>query len=174
MKKHLFLTGEKQVGKTTAIEKFLEMWPGEVAGFVTRSQVDQQGRRVYVCSPDGKRKMEAGHFTTPEHKAPCDPRAFEGLAVELLRQSARPGCVTLMDELGFMESGIRPFTQAVLERLALPWPVLGVLRLEDNPFLRSVAEHPMVRVVMVTKENRDKLPRLLYQYYTTEDDWPEE
>ncbi len=173
MKKHLFLTGEKQVGKTTAIRTFLERWQGEVAGFVTCSQVDQGGRRVYVCSPDGSQRMLAVRFTSPEHRDPCDPKAFEGLAVQLLEESARPGCITLMDELGFMESGIRPFTQAVLHRLSLPWPVLGVLRKEENPFLRSVAEHPLVEVVSVTEENRDRLPGQLYEYYTTDRTWQE-
>ena len=36
-------------------------------------------------------------------------------------------------------------------------PVYGVLQQEDSAFLRRVAAHPRVRVVTVTKENRDAL-----------------
>ena len=62
-----------------------------------------------------------------------------------------------MDELGPAEAAAQRFQTAVLAMLDGEKPVYGVLQQEDSAFLRRVAAHPRVRVVTVTKENRDAL-----------------
>ena len=88
MKRHLFLTGEKGVGKSTILRLLAASWEGPVGGFRT------------PCRPAGEGK------------------------------------------------------------------VVGALRQEENPFLAAVRAHPQVEVILVTRENRDRLPgRLAKRLY---------
>jgi nucleoside-triphosphatase THEP1 len=66
-----------------------------------------------------------------------------------------------MDELGFMELGAPVFRAAVLRALDGEVPVIGVIRLERNPFLDAVRNHPKVAVTEVNESNRDALPARL-------------
>ena len=161
--RHIFLTGNKQIGKSTAVERAAAGWPGAVDGFLTRSELEGGWRRVYVCTPDGSVRRLAARFGPGQPRQLCDPGAFRELAAGLVRDSGVPGGLTLMDEIGFLECGEEPFVRAVLDRLDRPEPVLGVLRRDDNPLLRAVAAHPGVEVVEVTRENRDALPGLLLE-----------
>ena len=158
--KHIFLTGEKQVGKSTAVQRFLRLWPGRADGFLTVSELREGGRTLYVSSPDGRRRSLAARMSRGGPRVLSRPEAFEELGVSLLEESGGPETITLMDEIGFLEASLPRFPAAVLARLDRPEPVLGVLRLDDNPLLRAVAEHPSVTVLTVTEENRDGLPEL--------------
>lgn len=165
MVRHIFLTGEKQIGKSTAVEQVVRRWPGHVDGFLTRSRLEDGWRRVYVCSPDGAHRRLAARFGPGQPRQLRDPGAFGELGAALLKDSGRqPGALTLMDEIGFLECGVEPFVRAVLERLDREGPVLGVLRKDDNPLLWAVAEHPAVKVVEVTRDNRDQLPDLILEW----------
>ena len=158
MKRHLFLTGEKGVGKSTILRLLAASWEGPVGGFRTPCRPAGEGKVVEVRSMDGQRRMEAARFSSPLHREPCNPAAFEVLARELIWESCRPGCLTVMDELGFMEAELPVFPREVLRRLDQPFPVVGALRQEENPFLAAVRAHPQVEVILVTRENRDRLP----------------
>ena len=142
---HLFLTGEKGVGKSTLIDYLL-------AG----------------CTPCGFRVLSRPSvhlLTVPDTTPTADnllfycgafsPERFDTLGVAALEN--RSGDVLLMDELGPAESGAEKFTAAVLAALDGELPILGVLQQADTPFLRAVARHPRVRLVTVTPQNRDVL-----------------
>ena len=69
----------------------------------------------------------------------------------------------VMDELGPAEARAEAFQSAVLRVLDGKIPVLGVLQKAESPFLRKAAEHPNVRVLEVTAENRDILTGMLME-----------
>lgn len=149
--KHLFLTGEKGVGKSTLIQHLLR---GHCpCGFRTLRVTD-----VMEC-PSIHLLPAAGGEPSPENLlfyCGCyDPSKFDTLAVAALQN--RDGDVLLMDELGPAESRAEKFTAAVLSALDGDLPVLGVLQQAETEFLRAVAGHPLVRVVTVTRGNRDAL-----------------
>ena len=148
---HLFLTGEKGVGKSTLIDYLLAGCTP--CGFRT-------------CRVEGVLSRPSVHLLTVPDTTPTadnllfycgaySPERFDTLGVAALEN--RSGDVLLMDELGPAESGAERFTAAVLAALDGELPILGVLQQADTPFLRAVARHPRVRLVTVTLQNRDAL-----------------
>lgn len=148
---HLFLTGEKGVGKSTLINYLLA---GRTpCGFRT-------------CRVEGVLSRPSVHLLTVPDTTPTadnllfycgafSPERFDTLGVAALEN--RGGDVLLMDELGPAESGAEKFTAAVLAALDGELPILGVLQQADTLFLRAAACHPRVRLVTVTPQNRDVL-----------------
>lgn len=148
---HLFLTGEKGVGKSTLIDYLL----------TDRTPCGFRTRRV-----EGVLSRPSVHLLTVPDTTPTadnllfycgaySPERFDTLGVAALEN--RSGDVLLMDELGPAESGAEKFTAAVLAALDGELPILGALQQADTPFLRAVARHPRVRLVTVTPQNRDVL-----------------
>lgn len=76
------------------------------------------------------------------------------------RLLAGPGLL-VMDELGFLERDASRFQTAVLAALRGPQPVLAAVKNRDDPFLRAVRSVPGVRVLYITRDNREGLYRAL-------------
>lgn len=155
---HLFLTGEKGIGKSTLLRKLLagrkaagfltvksrEVYPGRTSLHLLRLDREEgPGEENFLCfcPPPGDRETA---------------RRFDRLGRAALEASAGAE-VVVMDELGPAEVRAEGFQAAVLRLLEGEVPVLGVLQQADTPFLRLLAAHPRVRVVEVTVENRDDL-----------------
>lgn len=153
---HLFLTGEKGVGKSTLARHLLA---GHTpCGFRTVRVTGVMDRPSVHLLPavGGEAAADNLLFYCGEY----DPSRFDTLGTAALSQ--RYGDVLLMDELGPAESQAAVFCGAVfcgavLAALDGDMRVLGVLQKADTAFLRAVAAHPRVRVVTVTEENRDRL-----------------
>lgn len=158
MVKHLFLTGEKGVGKSTLLRRLLDRTGRTPGGFLT---VKAEG--VFP----GRVSLHLLRFGTGEAPGPenflffCDAPPESGEAARF----DRLGCAALaagqgaelivMDELGPREAEARLFHAAVLRALDGDTPVLGVMQRAESPFLRQVAAHPRVRLVEITADNRD-------------------
>ena len=153
----VFLTGERQVGKSTALRRALEGCGLGVGGFMTdfggtrRSDSKTLYLLPWGMAPD----LAAGEVCArlgPGEKQ-VFPEVFDGLGAGLLRQAVRdPACgLILMDELGFLEADAAGFRAAVLEALAGPKPVLGVVRLGFGVWGGA----PLGEVWDVTEDNRD-------------------
>lgn len=139
MTEHVFLTGRKQVGKSTLIRKELERYKKENGEESTPSEENL----LFICgSADRSRSDER----------------FDRMGSRILEESVRNGAeLLIMDELGPNEAGALVFQEAVLRALDGEIPILGILQEADSPFLKKVAAHPKVRVIRVTEENRDAL-----------------
>ena len=163
---HLFFTGEKGVGKSTLVRKLLASYSGSLGGFFTvkAGNVISGETTVHL--------LRAGLRELPcrENLLFCCGRREQSTA----ERFDRLGCAALvapgpglwvMDELGPHEAQAKAFCRAVLDILDGPAPVLGVLQRADAPLLRQVAKHPRVRVVEITRENRDSLARSLAGWF---------
>lgn len=139
MTEHVFLTGRKQVGKSTLIRKELERYKKENG----EESAPSEENLLFICgSADRSRSDER----------------FDRMGSRILEESMRNGAeLLIMDELGPNEAGALVFQEAVLRALDGEIPILGVLQEADSPFLKKVATHPKVRVIRVTEENRDAL-----------------
>lgn len=139
MTEHVFLTGRKQVGKSTLIRKELERYKKENG----EESAPSEENLLFICgSADRSRSDER----------------FDRMGSRILEESMRNGAeLLIMDELGPNEAGALVFQEAVLRALDGEIPILGVLQEADSPFLKKVADHPKVRVIRVTEENRDAL-----------------
>ena len=172
MKKHILICGEKGVGKSTLIRRLVEEARLTVGGFCTKMDENAEGamRPIYIYPaslPTDQRKRgvenlvgRCGNFGRQKE---IFPEVFNALGTAYLQGT--PSCqVIIMDELGFMESDAHAFRRAVLQTLDGETPVLGVLREGLPGWTPAVAAHPKVRLVTVTRENRNSLPAQLNQW----------
>ena len=85
------------------------------------------------------------------------PEAFERAGVQVLK-GAEGMPLILMDEVGRMESAAAQFSERILELLDGSAPILGVVqKIADTKLTNAIRQHPNVRVLTVTKENREEL-----------------
>jgi nucleoside-triphosphatase THEP1 len=158
MQKHIFLTGEKGVGKSTIIRKLLDGYKGTIAGFFTvrTNEVYHDRYSVHLLAAGGMDKPSEENLLffcgVPFDEGKTN--RFNNLGCKALE-----GCMgaelIVMDELGPNEGNATEFCQAVMNVLNGDVPVIGVLQKADSPFLKVIANHPKVQVIEVTNKNRD-------------------
>lgn len=162
--KHLFLTGRKQIGKSTVLGKLLEGRDVCLGGFRTRRIRTEAGADIYMLPPTGEDGFVPENilFRRRRGQLQLDPADFDRLGGAMLEKS-KEADLLLMDELGPTEAEAYGFQRAVLAALEGETPVYGVLQQADSPFLAAVAARDDVQVVTVTEENRDALPQQLLE-----------
>lgn len=156
----LFLTGARQVGKSTALRKALAASEKRFGGVMTRFDVRHGERKLYLLPYSLSEAL-------PESIPDCavcarmgaegrraDPAVFDTLGVELLRKAMADADVIVIDELGFLEESAEGFRNAVSAALRGSKPVLGVVR----EGLGAWSEAPLGEVIEVTAGNRDAVP----------------
>ncbi len=157
--RHLFLTGEMGVGKSTLLKKLAAQAAGPLGGFFTvkSDQVFSGRPSLHLLSLNEPLIPSAANFLTfCGDRGAETARQFDRLGPAALAAVKSPGLL-VMDELGPHESEALLFWEAVFQALDGPVPVLGVLQKADSPFLERVRSHPQVKVLEVTGENRDRL-----------------
>lgn len=170
LKKHLFLTGSKQVGKSTLLRRLIEAKALNCAGFETRAFMIDGERRGFtlhgrvdmppfendciVCARIGER------MSVPVNET------FDQNGVSILQRSiASDAPYILMDELGKLERGAEAFCAQVIACLDGEKRVLGVLQKCDSPLIEAIKTRGDVSVITVTAENRDLLFDMLITNY---------
>lgn len=162
MAQHLFLTGEKGVGKSTLLRKILQKMPELVGGFFTVRRIG-----VFPETPDlaTVHLLRAGTSDIPSkenllfvcgQKDEQVKERFERLGCASLKVQKETKLL-VMDELGPHEEAAKEFCQMVLDMLDGEIPIFGVLQKADSEFLKKIAEHEQVQVITVTRENRDHI-----------------
>ncbi|XP_030053991.1 cancer-related nucleoside-triphosphatase [Microcaecilia unicolor] len=177
MYKHVFLTGQPGVGKTTLVQRATEILKSSgipVEGFYTE-EVRQGGRRIGFDvvilsgrrgplsrvgseSSSGRRECRVGQYVV-------DLVSFEQLAIPVLRNadlgSGTRAKVCVIDEVGKMELFSQAFIQVVRRTLdGSGTVVLGTIPMPKGKPLGLVEEirnRRDVKVFTVTKENRDSI-----------------
>lgn len=177
---HIFLQGQRGIGKSTVIRKVLEIITTEkpvlFGGFFTWKDGNEDPNIYikpaadYYSENDRKRLTTSRDAVNGEKRLiasrdpvnggmKCDVRAFEETGVRLL--DCKNAGLILMDELGFLERDAKCFKQAVYDRLEGDVPILGVLRLAEIPWFEPIINNPKVKLISVDETNRDSLPREL-------------
>ena len=169
---HLFLTGEKQVGKSTIIRKFLAGSDLAVDGFVTFWEQGSGGaQHLYISSFGTDLPAEEKHLIASKDEQqrllPEDViKAFNVHGRRILDNSGKRDLI-IMDEIGFFESQAADFQKAVMRHLSGDVPVIGVIKPMQIEFLDEIRAHPKVETRLVTQENRDSVLKLII-----EEGWP--
>ena len=169
---NIFLTGDIQVGKSTAISRFLHAhaWL-RLGGFQTVSLPRTDGKAgfaLHILPPPWRASdaNEANLVGLRGEDRRAFPEVFESAGVELLLRDG-PFDLLLMDELGRMELDSPGFCASVLFALDGNVPVLGVVKPEHNVLLDAVRAHPKTVLLNVDAANRDSIPaeieRLLFR-----------
>ena len=159
----IFLTGERGVGKSTALRRALHGCGLMIGGFMTDFGDTRYGenKKLWLLPWSETPDFSAGQVCAllgPGGRQ-VFPEVFDGLGAELLRRAAADeACgLILLDELGFLEADAGRFRAAVLSVLAGPKPVLGVVRRG----LGAWRDAPLGELWEVTKENREAVPHRL-------------
>jgi nucleoside-triphosphatase len=166
--RHIFLTGDKQVGKSTLWRKVLEQSGINPSGFQTLEYLVNGAFRGYRLHGLGRTPAELGNdvpvsvFLRRKLHLPVTD-SFNIFGTELLKLALEDGGYILMDELGIFEGSAAAFRQAVVDCLNGDCHVLGVLQKADDPFLEMILNRPDVLVFTVTAENRDTLVQPLLE-----------
>jgi len=170
----IFLTGDRGVGKSTALRRALKGCGMGIGGFMTDfgDTRYEENKSLWLLpwgdTPDFSRGEVCARLGPGGRQV--FPEVFDRLGAELLRRAGEdPACgLILMDELGFLESEAGIFRAAVLDILTGPKPVLGVVRQGMGVW----GDAPFGEVWTVTEENRDAIPsrlRLLLSPLTPQD-----
>ncbi|HMA05970.1 MAG TPA: nucleoside-triphosphatase [Methanomicrobiales archaeon] len=159
MIKNLFVTGAPGCGKTTLVRRVVEsLGDLPMAGFYTE-EIREKGERVgfALVSLDGKRGI-LSHVTVKGPlrigKYGVDTGGFESFLGEL--RLGDPGTrVVVIDEIGKMECLSERFGNLMREILGSPVPLLATIALRGTPAIERVKKRPDVRVITMTREDRD-------------------
>lgn len=154
---HVFLTGEKQIGKSRALRRAAEELGLPVAGFRTRFLTRERGSSaLYMVPAMQEELLDEAHIVArlEDGRMHGLTERFDTLGVQLLREARQQaGALILMDECGHLEKNALSFQAEIRACLDGKNPVLGVLR-KDQPWHGFIKAHPRVRVLTVTEENR--------------------
>ena len=156
---HVFLTGERRAGKSWAVRTIIGKLALPVSGFVTDFQSGAHGMQLFMMPASQPALMDEAHLVAERingRMQPLDGR-FDAIGIPLLHEAQQQDdSLIVMDELGHLEKHELSFQQAVLRCLDGRIPVLGVLR-KDQEWHQAIKQHPHVRVLELTEENREQM-----------------
>ncbi|MGI6007841.1 MAG: molybdopterin-guanine dinucleotide biosynthesis protein MobB [Ruminococcus sp.] len=160
-RKHIFLTGKKQVGKSTILEKAEKELGLAFCGYRTLPYEIGQVRKGFYLH--GLEEMDAFQNDCPisvragERYSYPLTETFETLGTAILEQALKSEKIMLADEVGKLERDAFRFQQMFFRCLNEKKQVLGVLQDTDTPFVNAIKERPDVEIWTVTEENRECL-----------------
>ena len=161
---NVFLTGNVQVGKSTAIKRFLEKENISPLGFTTHLDRSTGVLTIKIIGKDGNREIKAAAPIGGSRPVP-DIEAFDRAGKMLTYMDTSDCDMLIMDELGFMERDAHVFTDAVPAMLDRGIRTVGVLRNKpDGPFWDMLHERDDTVIITVNEENRDDIPDIISRY----------
>jgi len=157
---HLLLTGKPGTGKTSLIREAVARASVKAGGFYTeemRRGGIRQGFRLVTL--DGREAVLAHvGFSSPYRvsKYKVDLDSLKQVGVSAIKQALEECDLIVIDEIGKMELLSPEFREAVRRAIDGDKRVLGTIMLDPNPFCDAVKAHPKVRVLTVTRDNREQ------------------
>ena len=184
MSVNIFLTGKPGIGKTTIIQKFIRRYPLSAGGFFT-CEIREHGVRVGFTIEAIRSWIHEDHDGSGEKyhavmahinslstyrvgRYGVNISAIEKVGITALREGMKRAKIIIIDEIGRMEMYSTLFQKEVKNVLDCPLPVLGVIQMKRNPFLDSIRKRDDVTVIQVTLDNRDALPKHLFDIFGRE------
>lgn len=162
IRKHLFLTGDKQVGKSTLLRRLIEAKQLNCTGFETQAfylNGERRGFTLHGCvdMPPYENDCICCARIGEKMSVPVLP-VFEENGIAILKKSlASPSAFILMDELGRLEKQAGAFIDQIYACLDSKKRVLGVLQKCSSEHVEAIAKREDATVLTVTQENRDRL-----------------
>ena len=175
MSKAYLLTGQPQIGKTTAIKKVVEALGRDRCGGFYTEEIRVQGTRsgFRLVTLDGQEGMLA-HV---DSKSPVrvgrfgvNLKCLEALGIPALYEAMTTRDYIVLDELGPMEVSSGRFKAAVVELLSSPCVVIGTIVLRSHPWLDALKQREEVIVYRLTRDNQEHTVETVIQ--RARDDMP--
>lgn len=162
--KNILLSGLPGCGKSTVVKRVIESLDIPAKGFYT-DEIRKGARRVgfMVRTLDGR----SGILAHKELNSPYMVGRY-GVNIEVMETLAVPSIapdpaarLIVIDEIGKMECLFTYFKAAVMDALKSPAIVLGTVPARAGGFIEKTKKRPDVRIIEVTREDRDALPERL-------------
>lgn len=167
----ILLTGQPHIGKSTIIQKVVEFAASKSGGFYTK-EVHSHGKRIgfEIVSLKGQSALLATKDPSinfndwvffESYKINLD--AINKVAVPALLDAVNSKKLVVIDEIGPMEIFSESFCNVVLNIINNP-QVMVVGTIVQRPYViaDTIKAHPRVRIKLVTTENRNDLPVVIY------------
>lgn len=138
-KRHLLITGSKQIGKTTLLEEILKDLDNY--GGIRSYLFKEKDLPIYVILEDIlDRNVNAVIGRRMNNTMEPILKGFEETGVEILKRYRNSDKDTIIiDEIGFLETNAKKYQKEILA-LFEEKNVIALLRKEDNPFLNQIKE----------------------------------
>jgi nucleoside-triphosphatase len=163
------MTGVPGCGKTTVIRKVVSALEIPASGFYTAEERSARGARTgfSIRTLDGRSATLAKVGLESQYRVGrygVDLESVDHLAVESIKVKDGPHLIVI-DEIGKMECFSSLFRQAVEAALESVNPVLGTIAVRGSDFIRKIRSRPDVSLMEVTRENRDRLTKILTERF---------
>lgn len=166
----LILTGAPRVGKTTLLRRLVDTHPWGAGGIVVHEVTDHEGKRTGFelhqvwKEPFGPlRTVASTVLALAGHPWPLqygrygvNPEALD-LAVTALDAAMHQGALVVIDEIGPLQLRSDQFRDAVLRCADSQAGLVATLCQSEDPFVAALRSRPGLRVVEVTRANREHL-----------------
>jgi nucleoside-triphosphatase len=176
--KALLLTGEKKVGKTTALRSIVASLGEEhfVGFYATERRLDGKrvgfgvamldGREGTLAAIDSDSDMRVGRVIDGRLKYGVELGFLEGVAVPAVRRALdrRTDQVVLIDEIGSMQLYSGAFRELVLDVLASSSIILGTVMSPSDPWADELKSRSDVETFLLTFQNRDSMTEMMTLY----------
>ena len=164
--KKILLTGLPRIGKTTIIKKVVYSLSRKgypFRGFYTE-EVKEKGKRTgfKIITINGPQEFLAHvSFKGPYRvgKYGVDVEALERILPSIKPASLNE--IVVIDEIGKMECFSRKFKNLILTLLSTQNPFLATIALKGDSFIEKIKGMRGIRLIQVTRENRNRLPEEL-------------
>jgi nucleoside-triphosphatase len=166
-KANLLITGRPGSGKSTLVNRFIEMTRQKgirVGGISTPDFRFETGRRrgflIRDIATGAEETMAAVDFSSPVKvgRYGVNLQAVRDIGVTAINQAIQLAELIVIDEIGRMELAVPEFPRSVVDALDSPKPVLGTIGMNlKGQFVTMVKSRDDVRILILTPENRTHL-----------------
>lgn len=159
--KNIFLTGEVQIGKSTALKKIMKMLNLEYGGYLGHSLYSGKYntiKLIEVKSLYNNNIYRLAKIDKVRNSIEVYRNSFEEKLAVDLKKSLKEREVIILDEIGRFEENFNEFKKSVYEVLDSEKLVLGVLKKYDGQFINSIRNRADTLVFEVNYDNRDIIP----------------
>ena len=156
---HVFLCGDKQVGKSTLVRKILEKATWKYDGLLSFSRFIDGDRHVFLKSVKGNEEGVLCGICSNHHVTERHPEVFDLAGSSILTQAGLSSDVVVIDEIGSMEREATIYSTCIRDLVSSNSPVvLGVLQdMCQTDLAKWLRSRDNIIWYRVTEENRDDL-----------------
>ena len=163
----IVLTGQPGVGKSTVLEKVIQLYEGKKVGVICKEIRDKDGIRVGFMAVNSRGDSKVFAHTTAISstftvgKYFVDIEAIDSFILPEISSAKTPDTLVYIDEIGRMEAHSERFLATVDTIFGGDSSVLATVVRDPKPWSLQYKTNPLILVLTVTATNREKLPPIL-------------